>query len=112
MEYTTVMAEMPADDVFYKQLTLPVNSFDALKKAYDENNNLGSVETPTPEAIPEAPVMPTTSINPTTPTPVVPVSSPVMEPTPVIPAAPVTPVVNNIPEPPKDLITGTQERMR
>ena len=83
LELTTVPNEMPADDVFYKQLTLPVNSFDVLKKSFES----------TPNAQPEAPVAPSI---PETPAPTVePPVSPVMPEQPVTP--PVTPEVTPAP---------------
>lgn len=41
IEFISIAAEMPADDIYYTQLTLPVPSFDALKNAYNssESNN-------------------------------------------------------------------------
>jgi hypothetical protein len=110
-EYTTVPNEMPADDVFYKQLTLPVNSFDMLKKSY-ENNNIGassigntvtpatSESTPIADPINVAPVMPSEAPTPTEPTPVAPPMpeqpvTPTVEPTNVPPMPNIAPIDSN-----------------
>lgn len=34
VEYASVSSELKADDIYYRQLTLPVTSFDALKSSY------------------------------------------------------------------------------
>lgn len=39
VDYVNVNPEMPADDVFFKQLTLPVASFDVLKNSYKPVEN-------------------------------------------------------------------------
>lgn len=47
IEFISVNAEIPADDIYYTQLTLPVPSFDALKNAY----RVETVATPVNEPI-------------------------------------------------------------
>lgn len=44
VEYVSVSTELKADDIYYRQLTLPVASFDALKNSYvaPDNNESGS----------------------------------------------------------------------
>src|SRR5574344_2176364 len=76
-EYLLSKSTMNADDIFFTQLTLPVNSFDALKKNYnppavsentetvvnmkpleEEIEDVGSVTTPVMPEAPEIPTMP------------------------------------------------------
>ncbi len=47
IEYLKINNELPADDVYFTQLTLPVPSFDTLKNTYkvDEDNSTSSLET-------------------------------------------------------------------
>lgn len=69
IEFISVNNELAADDIYYTQLTLPVPSFDALKKAYkvETNNTVDAgisnmfnepVVNVTETAIPVQPVMP------------------------------------------------------
>ncbi len=60
VELIKVASEMPADDIYYTQLTLPLPSFDALKSAYTIEDEV--------TATPVAPEV-TPSIMPTTPEP-------------------------------------------
>lgn len=60
VDYVNVNPEMPADDIFFKQLTLPVASFDVLKNSYKP------VETPATEELVQEPVAnfePTPEVN-------------------------------------------------
>ncbi len=113
VDYVAVAPELSASDAFYKQLTLPVASFDALKNNYKPaaavadpvvpaEPQVAPVEpTPAPEVVtPVAPIMPEA---PVSPEPVAPVEAPV-EPTPVVEPVVPTPVpevpnVEPIPEP-------------
>ena len=65
VDYVTVNPEMPADNVFFKQLTLPIASFDVLKNSYKPVENPttagamtspfdNNLETPTEERVQEA----------------------------------------------------------
>lgn len=57
-QYESVPGELTADDVYYTQLTLPVNSFDILKSSYQAPvEQTPVVENPIPEA--QIPVEPT-----------------------------------------------------
>ncbi len=119
MTYVNVKSPLPADDVYYTQLTLPLASFDALKNSYkptgDEQIPSSSVVTPeipvvqesnafgfNNQVIPEStPVMP--EITPVVETPVSPVIAPVETPTfnfntPVTPEPVIDPVVTVMPE--------------
>lgn len=115
VEFVPVAKEMTADDIYYTQLTLPVPSFDALKKAYPiedtESSNTATIldinpmpnQTVTPT--PSSPVGPTSSVGPVAPEPItlqpepIPVSPVNPSPIPnVTPTEPVTP--NPIPATP------------
>ncbi len=89
LEYVNVPNELPADEVYYRQLTLPVPSFDALKNAYkvettsteevgifDINANVPpQAPTPTETVAPKPPVPPVVE----NVTPTVNVETPVVE---------------------------------
>ena len=103
VELIKVASEMPADDIYYTQLTLPLPSFDALKSAYTIETD-GTGTTPVApavspaEATPVAPqieVAPVASVTPTAPEPSV--STPEVVP-PVAPEVAVTPEINVTPE--------------
>ena len=60
VEYASVDGELKADDIYYRQLTLPIASFDILKSSYEvpvstsleaDNNNAPVFEQITPEDI-------------------------------------------------------------
>ncbi len=85
VELIKVAPEIPADDIYYTQLTLPLPSFDALKNAYNiesEDTSTASSVAPTPETAPAA--SPSVPVEPVPETPVAP----------VIPETPVSPVEN------------------
>ena len=97
--YEKVPAELSADDVYYTQLTLPVNSFDTLKNNYPEQSASPAVAAPVVET-PVAPVTPVAEpAAEQTAVPEIPVvpEAPVV---PEIPAAPVIPEVPAVPETP------------
>ncbi len=99
VELIKVASEMPADDIYYTQLTLPLPSFDALKSAYTIEPEATPV---TPEVTPVAPqveVAPA-SVAPVTPEPSVsaPEVSPVMESAPAAPEVTAAPEVAPTPE--------------
>ena len=79
-QYESVPADLTADDVYYTQLTLPVNSFEILKNSYVAPINAEPTPTVTQsnveENIPEVPVEPT---------PLAQVEQPVIEQTPIQP---------------------------
>lgn len=117
IDYINVTDFLDADDMFYKQLTLPQQSFEALKNAYKpvEDGNAGvldaapvmDVATPTPVEVPEQVVAPEMNVmdanmavpnvdaienvTPTMPEQVIPdVAMPTNEPiAPIMPATPV-----------------------
>jgi len=106
VDYAAVSDELKADDIYYRQLTLPIASFDILKSSYkapeggivtaNQNDNTPVFEQITPEdvsvnaATPVEPVMPTNFSNPVTEETV----APVIE-TPQEPAQEVTSPVSN-----------------
>ena len=102
VELIKVASEMPADDIYYTQLTLPLPSFDALKSAYTIETD-GTGTTPVAPAVspaeatqvaPQIEVAPVASVTPTAPEPSV--SAPEVSQAPVSPvveSAPVTPEV-------------------
>lgn len=124
VDYVAVAPTLSASDTFYKQLTLPVASFDALKNNYKPaTDSVAPVApvapaepqvvpaAPAPEVVtPVAPVMPEAPVSPAPVSPgepqVVPQVIPV-EPTPVVASvapvvpepSPVVPNVEPIPEP-------------
>ncbi len=49
VEFLKVNDNLAADDIYYTQLTLPVPSFDALKKAYQVNDDVGSAQVAAPQ---------------------------------------------------------------
>ena len=55
VDYVVVDAALPADDVFFMQLTLPVASFDALKNNYRPNVDNAGVTPSTASVAPEIP---------------------------------------------------------
>ena len=55
VDYVVVDAALPADDVFFMQLTLPVASFDALKNNYRPNAENAGVTPNTASVAPEIP---------------------------------------------------------
>ncbi len=96
VELVKVASEMPADDIYYTQLTLPLPSFDALKNAYTIETDASAPEAPvnpgiTPDitapVAPQVEVAPTVNVAPVTPEPSV--SAPEVSPAPVTPVAPV-----------------------
>ncbi len=101
---TPVGEEYTGDDVYYKQLTLPVASFDALKATLADNApavadaapaNIAPVEPVAPTA-PVAPAMPEAPA--ASPMPEVSSVGPMpVEPTPVEPVAPAAPVMPEAP---------------
>lgn len=118
VDYITVDANLMADDMFFKQLTLPVASFEALKNNYKPigattspvggPTTLGTMPNPTIEPMPSVTPSPDLNqaqvINPTPVAPVNPAPSPMETPinNPInemntIAQTPVTPVM---PEPP------------
>lgn len=104
MNYLAVESELPADEVYYTQLTLPVASFDVIKDAYkvDEvaapvmEETAPVIDTPVVEdMVPEIPVVDMgIPENPIPAAPIIP-DVPVVEPAvsfePVIPVEPVKP---------------------
>ena len=60
-EFVQLDSSLEADEIFYTQLTLPLASFDSLKKVYDEfvasssSNNVNEVVTSTPEMVNDLP---------------------------------------------------------
>ncbi len=75
VELVKVPNVLPANDVYYTQLTLPVPSFDALKKAYtiagsETENNESAVADTNPSAVPvsDQPVVGTQEVTPVTDT--------------------------------------------
>lgn len=50
VELLKVNDNLAADDIYYTQLTLPVPSFDALKKAYQVNDDAGNSQVVAPQA--------------------------------------------------------------
>lgn len=100
VELVKVASVLPANDVYYTQLTLPVPSFDSLKKAYTiagsepENNEVGIADI----NVDNKPIMDQPTVEtPASPvvenaTPASPVATPT-EPTPEAPIADVTPTI-------------------
>ena len=90
VEFIKIDSELTADDIYYTQLTLPVPSFDALKNAYqvDENATSDTLQPQTSENVKEVsePVVPTTPINDI---------NPIVEPQ-VQPITPEQPVNNDV----------------
>ena len=112
MNYIPVGAEMPADEVYYTQLTLPVASFDVIKNSYTvEEVAAPVVETPVVEpVIPEVPVVEPTPVMPEAPVidvqmpenpiptePIIP-NVPVSEPVVAVEPSVIDPVTSVIPE--------------
>lgn len=104
VEFVSVAPALAADDIYYTQLTLPVPSFDALKKAYQIIDNAALSETVSVLDVNPVGMNPSSA----TPTSVTPEISTVPNPTPVAPTpvtpAPVmpqepTPMVNPTPAP-------------
>lgn len=91
MDYVTVAKDLAADDNFFKQLTLPVASFDTLKASYKPMESTESVAPVTP-VMPEADQVSTPETAPT----VEPVNTPAPEVTVEEPVAPVVPVMPNV----------------
>ena len=94
IEFIKIDSELAADDIYYTQLTLPVPSFDALKKAYN------IADEPVVDNVSVSAVEQTSSINtnpvvePAVQTPIVepvisPVQEPVMQQEPVVTSTPV-----------------------
>ncbi len=96
VELVRVASEMPADDIYYTQLTLPLPSFDALKNAYKiEDGSASDSEvgaTPVePGGMEAAPVEPSVTPEPVNPTPIKePAPQDIVMPTPEA-VSPVTP---------------------
>jgi len=61
MNYVPVAAEMPADEIYYTQLTLPVASFDVIKNSYKVEGNIEVVPVASAEPVAES-VIPETNI--------------------------------------------------
>lgn len=108
VEYFSVGVELAADDIYYTQLTLPVPSFDALKKAY-KVEDVASSETPVMDMNPVAPEeinpVPPVSVETPIPTPEVAPVNPVMPEAVINPSAPVIDI--NIPNPPSAPVEPT-----
>jgi hypothetical protein len=85
-EYLTTKNEMSADDVFFTQLTLPVNSFDMLKKNYVVPATAVPAQ---PEPVVEPQIMDTPIQSEQNPIPKMPDITPVMPQASVAPQAPV-----------------------
>lgn len=104
VNYVAVNGSLGAQDMFYKQLTLPVASFEALKNNYKviapavETTPVPEQVTPIQTQVVE-PVTPVSPVAPVEPVNVVP-STPVMPEVPVTPqeVAPVMPNVEPVPE--------------
>lgn len=113
-DYVLVGDTLTADDVFFKQLTLPIASFDALKDSYkpvdavevSSTNILGSI-TPSVEevapvvenVIPTTPIMPEVQVESQTVASVEPMAypeAPVAPSEPVIPVAPSEPAAPSV----------------
>ena len=100
VDYVVVDTMMPADDVFFMQLTLPVASFDALKNNYRPNaDNVGTI----PNAASVAPEVPNSIdgaiSNPLGGTmPTTAVDGQVVNSQPAVPDINVAPVENTIPQ--------------
>ncbi len=90
VEYIKVATEIPADDIYYTQLTLPVPSFDTLKNSYKIDDNVSSSEAGIMDINPEVTPSPTPDV---TPSPVSEVTTPTPE-VAVQPSEPVIPEVN------------------
>lgn len=103
VNYVTVNESLGAQDMFYKQLTLPVASFEALKNNYKVIAPAASVDpvvTAPEQVTPVHQVIePVTPVTPVAPVNVAP-STPVMPEVPVAPqeVAPVMPNVEPVPE--------------
>lgn len=121
VEYITIANELPADDIYYTQLTLPVPSFDILKSSYKVesavvpnneiiNSNMADVppvvETPQVSVEPTPVVEVNPSVNPISNPNVIDSAIPVVDaPQVSIESSPVVePVINNIePQMPVDI---------
>ena len=86
VDYVVVDAALPADDVFFMQLTLPVASFDALKNNYRPNAENAGV---TPNTASVAPEIPNQNVDTQVVGPDAPTTEVAMPDAPVMPEVPV-----------------------